>query len=65
MKKQMLKQPKIFLCNNCKVFFVTFSQMQKPTHPKCFGHNTRLATNKEIDELNQKNKTSFCHNEVS
>lgn len=57
------EQPKMFYCEKCKVYFLSTSQMEKPTHPKCFGHKTRLATKEEIDEINRVNKTSFIYNE--
>lgn len=55
--------PKLFFCKVCKVYFFTFSKMKKPTHSKCTGHNTRLATKQEIDEINKTNKTKLCYNE--
>jgi len=56
--------PKLFLCNSCKVYFFTFSEMNKPTHPKCHGHNTRLATKKEINEINKSNGIHFIYSKV-
>lgn len=58
------KMPKLYLCENCKMFFFSTSQLEKPTHPKCFGHRTRLATNQEIDEINRINKTHFNYNRI-
>lgn len=54
--------PKLFLCKKCNVFFFTFSKLKKPTHSKCASHNTRLATQQELDEINKINGTHFVHN---
>ena len=61
-EENYLKPAKLFYCEECKVFFFSYSQMKKPTHTKCTGHNTRLATNKEIDQINQTNKIKLQYN---
>ena len=43
--------PKLFLCEKCKEYFYTFSKLKKPTHPKCFSHKTRLATQNEKESV--------------
>jgi len=63
MKKNIPQQPKLFLCEECNVYFFSVSKMNKPTHSRCFGHKTRLATKAEIDQINQANKTCFIYNE--
>lgn len=53
--------PKLFFCNKCKVYFFTYSKLDKPTHPKCRGHNTRIGTIKELQEINKINNTNFIY----
>jgi hypothetical protein len=55
--------PKLFLCLKCNVYFFSYSLLEKPTHSKCTGHNTRLATKQEIDAINKTNGTHFIYNE--
>lgn len=57
------KPAKLFKCEKCNLFFFSYSRMKKPTHYKCAGHKTRLATKEEIDKLNQTNKIHLCYNE--
>jgi hypothetical protein len=64
MRLKIPEQPKLFCCDKCDMFFFSISKLQKPTHPKCFGHKTRLATKKEIDQINKVNNTSFIYNKV-
>lgn len=64
MNNDLPKKPKLFLCNKCKQFFFSNSKLIKPTHSICTTHNTRLATNKEIDELNKINKTNYPYNKL-
>lgn len=56
------KQPKLFKCKKCDVFFYSFSTLDKPTHSKCFGHDTLLATNDEIDQLNKIHNSNIAYN---
>ncbi len=54
--------PKVYLCHKCQVYFFSFSSLQKPTHSKCAGHNTRLATDNEIDMINKANNMHLAYN---
>jgi hypothetical protein len=62
--KNLPKTPNLFFCEKDKEFFFSYSKLKKPTHSKCTTHNTRLATNKEIDELNKTNKTNYPYNKL-
>jgi hypothetical protein len=57
-------QPLLFYCEECKLYFFTTSKMKKPTHPKCFGHKTRIATDEEIDAINEFNNTQYAYNNL-
>lgn len=39
--------PKLFYCKKCGVYFYTNSKIEKPTHPRCKGHNTEQASEAE------------------
>lgn len=47
--------PQLFYCGKCQVYFYSFSELEKPTHPRCKGHNTRIATQTEIDYVKKVN----------
>lgn len=47
--------PKLFFCTKCKVYFYSYSELNKPTHVKCHGHATRKATEKEIQWVKEAN----------
>lgn len=51
MSKLIPTFPKLFFCKQCKVFFFTYSKLDKPTHSKCFSHKTRLATIEERHKI--------------
>lgn len=53
--KQVPQPPKLFMCNKCQVYFYTWSEMKKPTHPRCKGHNVREATPQEIEWVKKVN----------
>lgn len=59
MEKKIPTPPQLFFCEKCKVYFFSFSEMDKPTHSKCFTHETRKATKKEIKEINKANNLRF------
>jgi hypothetical protein len=47
--------PQLYKCNKCQVYFYTYSQLLKPTHVRCHGHNTRQATQEEIEWIQKVN----------
>lgn len=55
------QQPRLFYCEKCKVYFLSVSKLEKPTHSKCAYHMTRLATKDEIDEVNRVNNTHYVY----
>lgn len=63
-QKEIPNPPKLFFCEKCELFFFSFSKLDKPSHSKCFGHKTRLATKEEIDYINDTNKTHIVYNEL-